>query len=245
MWTISVFLLIGALYIIPLLVNKKWPKTLLVYWLIGAACIAFSVTGSLAHEAHHNFIAHMIVHLLLGMIAPLFFVLAKPVTLFVRTLPTAAARRLMRFFKIPNIRLIAHPITASLLNVGGLWLLYTTDLYAMMHTSIFVHYVVHVHIFLAGYVFTHVILSIDFYPHRASWMMRAIVLIVAIAAHNILAKWIYANPLQMITGQQAETGAMWMYYGGGIIEVAIIILLCYEQYERAQKEMKRNVEVTV
>lgn len=218
---------------------------MLVYWLIGAACIAFSITGSLAHEAHHNFTAHMMVHLLLGMIAPLFFVLAKPVTLLVRTLPITVARRLMRFFKMPYIRLIGHPITAALFNIGGLWLLYTTDLYEMMHTSVFVHYVIHLHIFLAGYVFTHVILCIDFYPHRASWRLRAIVLILAIAGHNILAKWIYANPLQMVSQQQAETGAMWMYYGGGIIELAIIILLCYEQYQSAQKGIKRNVEVTV
>lgn len=245
MWTISVFLLISALYIIPLLVNKKWPKTLLVYWLIGAACIAFSITGSLAHDAHHHFTAHMLVHLLLGMVAPLFFVLAKPVALLISTLPTTVARRVMRFFKMPYIRLIGHPITASLLNIGGLWLLYTTDLYAMMHASVFVHYVIHLHIFLAGYVFTHVILSIDFYPHRASWRLRAIVLILAIAGHNVLAKWIYANPLQMISQQQAETGAIWMYYGGGIIELAIIILLCYEQYQSAQKRIKGNVEVTV
>ena len=245
MWTIIVFLLISALYIIPLLVNKKWPRILLVYWLIGAACIAFSITGSLARDAHHHFTAHMIVHLLLGMIAPLFFVLAKPVMLFVRTLPTTASRRLMHFFKMPYIRLIAHPMTAALLNVGGLWLLYTTDLYGMMHTSALVHYIVHLHIFFAGYVFTHVILSIDFYPHRASWRLRAIVLIVAIAAHNILAKWIYANPLQMISQQQAEMGAMWMYYGGAIIELAIIILLCYEQYQRVQKDMKRDVELTM
>ena len=245
MWTISIFLLISAPYLIPLLINKNWQRTLLVYWLIGAACIAFSITGTLARDAHHHFTAHMIVHLLLGMIAPLFFVLAKPVTLFVRTLPTKVARRVMRFFKKPYIRFIGHPITASLLNVGGLWLLYTTDLYGMMHTSIFVHYVIHLHIFLVGYVFTHVILAIDFYPHRASWQLRAIVLVAAIEAHNILAKWIYANPRQLISQQQAEAGAMWMYYGGAIVELAIIILLCYEQYRRAQKGMQRNVEVTV
>lgn len=245
MWTIYIFLLISALYIIPLLINKKWPRILLVYWLIGAACIAVSITGSLAHEAHHNFTAHMTVHLLLGMIAPLFFVLAKPVTLLVRTLPTTFARRLMRFFKRPYIRLIGHPITAALLNIGGLWLLYTTDLYGMMHTSVFTHYVIHLHIFLASYVFTHVILAIDFYPHRALWQLRAIVLILAIAGHNILAKWIYANPPQMVSQQQAETGAMWMYYGGGIVELAIIIVLCYEQYQSAQKRIKTSVEVTV
>ena len=245
MWTILIFLFISALYVIPLLINKKWPKILLVYWLIGAACAAFSLTGSLAHEAHHNFTAHMLVHLLLGMIAPLFFVLAKPIALLVRTLPTIVARRLMRFFKLPYIRLIGHPITASLLNMGGLWLLYTTDLYGMMHTSAVIHYVIHLHIFLAGYLFTQVILAVDFYPQRASWQMRAIVLILAIAAHNILAKWIYANPLEMFHPQQVEAGAMWMYYGGGIVEIAIIILLCYEQYRTAQKGAKRTVEVAL
>ena len=93
----------------------------------------------------------------------------------------------------------------------------------MMHTSIFVHSVIHLHIFLAGYVFTRVILAIDFYPHRASWQLRAIVLVVAIEAHNILAKWIYANPRQMMSQQQAEAGAMWMYYGGQLVELAIIV----------------------
>lgn len=243
--TLLVFILIAAPYAMAAEITGKWPVKRILYWLLGAVCITFSITGSLAHEAHHNFVSHMTVHLLLGMAAPLFFVLAKPVTLLLRIMPVKLARGMMRLSKTNYARFIGHPITASLLNIGGLWLLYTTDLYMAMHMSMAVHYVVHLHIFLAGYLFTHVLLSMDFNPHRASWSLRSVVLVLSIAAHNILAKWLYANPPHMVTAEQAETGAQWMYYGGGVIELIIITFLCYEWYMAIQKETKRNIQASL
>ena len=243
--TLLVTVFITAPYIMAAVISDNWPVRRSLFWLLGAVCIAFAMTGSLAHEAHHNFLAHMTVHLLVGMAAPLFFVLAKPMTLLVRVLPVKAARGVMRLSKTHYARFISHPITAALLNIGGLWLLYTTDLYMAMHMSMTVHYLVHLHIFLAGYLFTHVLLSIDFNPHRAPWMMRSVVLILSIAAHNILAKWIYANPPHMTTAEQAELGAQWMYYGGAVIELAIISFLCYEWYTAMQKSAKRDMEAHV
>ena len=240
-----VFLVIVIPYVMAAEAKGKWPIRRSFYWVIGAACIAFSITGSLAHEAHHNFVAHMKVHLLLGMVAPLFFVLAKPLTLLLRILPVKTARGMMRLSKTRYARLVSHPIVVALLNVGGLWLLYTTDLYMMMHTSMEIHYIVHLHIFLAGYLFTHALLSGDFHPHRASWIMRSVVLVLSIAAHNILAKWLYANPPHMATAGQAETGAQWMYYGGGAVELLIITLLCHEWYKGMQKESGKKIEVSV
>ncbi|MGM9950331.1 MAG: cytochrome c oxidase assembly protein [Lysinibacillus sp.] len=240
-----VFLVIVTPYVMAAEAKGKWPIKRGLYWAIGAACIAFSITGSLAHEAHHHFVAHMMVHLLLGMAAPLFFVLAKPLTLLLRIMPVKTARGMMRLSKTRYARLVSHPITAALLNAGGLWLLYTTDLYMMMHMSMAVHYLVHLHIFLAGYLFTHALLSVDFNPHRASWMMRSVVLVLSIAAHNILAKWLYANPPHMATAWQAETGAQWMYYGGGVVELLIIILLCHEWYRAMQKGAGKKIEASV
>lgn len=236
-----VFILIAAPYVMAAEIKGGWPARRILYWVIGAGCIAFSITGSLAQEAHHYFVAHMTVHLLLGMAAPLFFVLAKPVTLLVRILPVKTARSMMKLSKTRYARFISHPFTATVLNIGGLWVLYTTDLYRAMHMSMVVHYIVHLHIFLAGYLFTHVLLSADFNPHRAPWLLRSGVLVLSIAAHNILAKWLYANPPYMATAEQAEIGAQWMYYGGGVIELIIITLLCYEWYRGMQKEAQRNV----
>ncbi len=239
-----VFVSIVTPYIMAAEVKGKWPVRRIFYWAIGAGCMAFSITGTLAQEAHHHFVAHMIVHLLLGMAAPLFFVLAKPVTLLLRIMPVKTARGMMRLSKTRFARFINHPITAAVLNIGGLWVLYTTNLYMAMHMSLAVHYIVHLHIFLAGYLFTHVLLSVDFNPHRAPWLLRSGVLIFSIAAHNILAKWLYANPPHMTTAGQAEAGAKWMYYGGGVVELIIISLLCYEWYTNMQKEAKRNMEAS-
>ena len=240
-----VFLVLVTPYVMAAEAKGKWPIRRSFYWAVGAACIAFSITGSLAHEAHHDFIAHMKVHLLLGMAAPFFLVLAKPLTLLLRIIPVKAARGMMKLSKTRYAHLVGHPVTAALLNVCGLWLLYTTDLYMMMHMSMAIHYIVHVHIFLAGYLFTHALLSVDFHPHRGSWMMRSAILVLSIAAHNILAKWLYANPPHMATVGQAETGAQWMYYGGGVIELLIITLLCHEWYRGMQRGAGKKMEAGV
>ena len=76
-------------------------------------------------------------------------------------------------------------------------------------------------------------------------MMRSAILVLSIAAHNILAKWLYANPPHMTTVGQAETGAQWMYYGGGVIELLIITLLCHEWYRGMQRGAGKKMEAGV
>lgn len=78
---------------------RKWPLHRYVFWIFGVVCAAAAVVGPLADQAHYDFIAHMIGHLLLGMMAPLLLVLAAPMTLFLRTVNVQTARRLSRILK--------------------------------------------------------------------------------------------------------------------------------------------------
>ena len=87
--------------------------------------------------------------------------LAAPMTLLLRTLPVNKARVLSRLLKNPYVRFIRHPIIASILNVGGLWLLYTTSLFNLMHEHILLYVFIHLHIFLAGYLFTIAFIYFD------------------------------------------------------------------------------------
>lgn len=201
-----------------------------ICWVAGIIAAVVAVTGPLARAAHHSFTAHMITHLLLGMLAPLLLVLARPVTVLLRALSAASARRLTRVLRSVPIRIVTEPIVAALLNVGGLWLLYTTDLYAAMHTNLVLHAVVHLHMFLAGYAFTVAIIDVDPMPHRRSHRHRALILIIALAAHDILAKYLYTRPPPGVSPASAETGAMIMYYGGDTIDLALITLLCAHWY---------------
>lgn len=170
--------------------RSPWPAHRSVSWYLGLACAAAGVLGPVAEAAHTSFSAHMLGHLLLGMAAPLLLVLGAPVTLMLRVLPVPAARRVSWLLRSPWVRLVSDPVVAATLNAGGLWTLCTTELYQAMHASALVHALV----LLAGYLFTASLVGVDPDPHRASMALRSVVLVGFIAAHSILAKWLYAHP---------------------------------------------------
>ena len=130
-----------------------------------------------------------------------------------------------RVLRSPYVRIITHPVVAALFNGGGLWVLYTTPLFHGMHGSVWLHALVHTHIFLAGYVFTASVVGVDPDPHRATFRLRAGVLIAFIAAHSVLAKWLYAHPPMGVAAVDAQVGAQLMYYGGDAVDVLLIVLL--------------------
>jgi putative membrane protein len=238
------FVLLLVIYLVFVFLTihrqKTWPVYRVFLWLVGVSCAIGAVTGPIAVYGHMYFNVHMIGHLLLGMLAPLLMVLAAPMTLIFRTLNVGTARRLSRILRTAPIRFINNPIVASLLNVGGLWVLYTSSLFNTMQQSIFLHVVVHFHVFLAGFVFTSAFIYIDPTPHRTSFAHRAMVLLLALSGHNILAKHIYAYPPQGISPNQAESGAIIMYYGGDAIDLVLIIILCFQWYKTTRPQRMVN-----
>ena len=113
---------------------------------------------------------------------------------------------------------------AAVLNVGGLWLLYAGGLYAELHHHPWLHLAVHAHVLASGYLLTQALVGVDPMAHRRGFVHRAVVLVLVVAAHDILAKHIYAHPPVGVFDGRA--GAMLMYYGGDAISVLLMILLC-------------------
>lgn len=230
----SALALLGSIltaYLVAVLILRrhgtKWPLPRTLAWLGGVLAVGTALIGPLAERAHHDFVVHMGGHVLLGMLGPLLLVLAAPVTLALRTLPVGAARRLSRILTSPLARFLTNPFVAAVLNIGGLWLLYRTGLYAATHTDPLLHALVHLHVPAAGYLFAFAILGgPDPAPHRLSAPWRATALVAAIAAHNILAKVLYATPSEGVPVEQARAGAELMYYLGAPIEIALIFLVC-------------------
>ena len=240
-----VFILIMLIiYIVATILSnrhyKRWPLYRIVFWVLGLICAAIAVVGPLAYRAHNDFTIHMLVHLLLGMLAPIFIALAAPMTLFLRTLNVKAARRLSSVLKSKPLQILTHPIIATLLNLGGLWILYTTNLYSMMHKSILLHLFIHFHVFIAGYLFTTSMIYIDPISHRYSYKYRSIILIVASAGHGILSKYIYAHPPAGVVTEQAEIGGVLMYYGGDFIDIVLIFILCLQWSRGSRSRTKGN-----
>jgi putative membrane protein len=193
--------------------------------------VAFStmaVVGPVADHGHHDFRVHMLGHTLLGMLGPLLLVLAAPATLALRALPVQDARRVSAVLRRPLVAGVSHPVVAAVVNVGGLWLLYRTGLYTASTGSPILHLLVHLHVFLAGCLFALAIVGPDPAPHRPGPPVRAVVLILAIAAHNVLAKTIYAFPPPGVDPAQAAGAGRLMYYAALPVELTMIAVLCRE-----------------
>ncbi|MCY1159927.1 MAG: hypothetical protein MOP51_2952 [Citricoccus sp.] len=211
-------------------VRSRWPVRRTVCWYAGLGCVAAALLGPVGQAARGGFTAHMTGHLLLGMIAPLLLVLAAPVTLVLRALPVRAARSLTRLLRRRAVRVITHPVVTAVLSAGGLWVLYTTALYPLMHGSPLVHALVHAHVLLAGYLFTAALVGPDPDPHRTSMAMRSVVLVAFIASHSVLAKWLFAHPPAGVGQADGQAGAQLMYYGGDAVDVLLIVLLFSRWY---------------
>jgi putative membrane protein len=235
-----VWLVFAAAYVGPALAHRTrrpWPFHRSLLWLAGLVCVYAGVrVAASLHPA--DFAGHTLGHLLVGMLGPLLLVAAAPMTLALRSLDAVPARRLSRVLRSRPVRFVTHPVPALVLNMGGLWLLFGTDLYSRMHDNAILAGLVHVHFLLSGYVLTAALVGTDPNPHRASFALRSVTLIAGLAAHNILAKYLYGHPPVGVSARDAEDGSVVMYYGGGAVEAVLIVLLCAQWY-RASDPRRR------
>lgn len=192
--------------------------------------------------AHHHFSLHMVQHLLIGMFAPIALVMAAPVSLLLRSIPTRVAKQLIRLLHSRLFYGLSHPFTALALNMGGMYLLYLTPLYVLSLNNVAIHYLVHWHFLMAGYLFTWSLIGIDPAPRRPSYKLRMFFLFCSIAAHALLAKLMYGYLLPKGAGYSAaeiQQAAQLMYYAGDLAELIIAIILFNRIY--AQNFPKRLV----
>src|SRR5690606_2462740 len=125
--------------------HRRWPARRIFFFAGGCALLLAALLPPVMDIAHHSLRGHMLQHLLLGMFAPLGLVLGAPGTLLLRTLPVRAARALMTFLRVRVVRVVIHPLTAALLDMGGMYLLYLTPLYALSRHDPFLHGFIHLH----------------------------------------------------------------------------------------------------
>jgi putative membrane protein len=235
-------LLVGAIgYLAAAAASRgrgRWPAYRNTLWCGGLGAVAASALGPLSEAAHRDFPAHMAQHLLLGMLGPLLLVSAAPVTLALRVLPVSHGRRLSRLLASQPVRYVSHPVTAAVLNMGGLWILYTTGLYQAMREHQALHIVVHAHVLVAGYLLTFALVGVDPAPHRPGYSSRAAVLVLYLAAHAILAKYLYAHPPAGMPSSQGQRGAMLMYYGGDAVALGLIVAFCSQWLAAARPRQR-------
>lgn len=220
--------------------GRSWPWYRVALWCAGVVAAAAPILGPFAAATHESFVAHALGHVVGGMLAPLLLVLAAPVTLALRTLDTTPARRLSRLLGSLPVRLLVHPVTMGIVSTASLWLVYATWIYDAAHGSALVHVFVHVHTVIVGYLFTAAIVGVDPAPHPTSRVLRAVVLVLTMAAHAVLAKHLFANPPASAELADGQLGAQTMYYVGGAVELVIVVVFCAQWYRASGRRLERD-----
>ena len=206
---------------------RPWSRWRTAGFLAGCGLLAGALLPPLAPFAHDDFRGHMLQHLLIGMYAPLGLVLGAPVTLLLRTLPTAGARKLTGLLHTRPARLLANPVTALALSTGTLPVLYCTPLYGSTVSQPALHWALHAHFLLSGALFAWAIAGPDPAPARPGVPARLFVLGAAIAAHATVSQLLYGGFLIDVPAPIVEVrgGAEIMYYGGDIAELLLAAAL--------------------
>ncbi|MDC7121613.1 cytochrome c oxidase assembly protein [Cellulomonas fimi] len=224
--------------------STPWPAARTASWVAGATLVGVAVSPPLTALAHADPRGHMAQHLLVGMYAPVALVLAAPVTLTLAASAPATGRRLSAVLRRPVVHTLTHPVTAAVLSVGGLAVLYLTPLYATTLRSDVVHAAVTVHLLVSGTLFAWAVAGPDPAPRRPRTATRLTVLVLAAGAHAALAKTLFAHAGTLPPGAgqpraATEAAAQWMYYGGDLAEVALAVALLGAWYRRTRPRGSR------
>jgi putative copper resistance protein D len=217
---LGIVLLSTALYLRGVYRLRKqgdsWPRYRIISFLAGMYFIILATSGGIGVYAHFSFSYHMIAHMILGMIAPIFIVLSAPITLALRTLPQGRTptERGVRGTLVAALhsRLVSvwvNPIVALLLFDGSLFVLYFTSLFGGMMQSHIGHFAMNLHFVLAGLLFFHVIIGVDPNPKRVPHLMRIVILFAAMSIHAFFSVALMSSTALLDGGYFAQLNRPW------------------------------------
>src|SRR5256886_5169322 len=167
--------------------GDHWPVTRTLSFLVpGLGSIAVATMSGLAAYDDVLLSVHMVQHMVLAMISPIFLALGAPVTLALRTLPVRPRRTLVAALHSRAARILAFPLVAYVLFVANPFVLYFTGLYRLTLEHSWLHELVHVHFVVTGCLFFWPLIGLDPLPGRWPYPGRALLMLLSTPFHAVL-----------------------------------------------------------
>jgi putative copper resistance protein D len=240
--------------------GDAWPVGRTVAWFLGLLVVAWSTIGGLGVYSHVLFSAHMVSHMLLSMVAPIFLVLGAPVTLALRTLPgprqpgdVSPRTLLTSFLGSRFLHVLTHPVVPPVLFVGSLYALYFTPLFGFLMREHWGHTAMEVHFLLVGSLFYYVIIGVDPSPRRLPPLARFGIMLVTLPFHAFFSIAIMSSSRVLAESYWAtldrpySTDLLADQYLGGSVSwalgevplVLVMIALLWQWFRSDQREARR------
>lgn len=190
---IAVAVIAAYLYLrAALLLNRRgdnWPWVRGLMWLVGLAALVFFTSGGPSVYGRVLFSAHMLDHMALTMIVPVFLVLGAPVTLALRALAprhdgTRGPREwVMILVHSRPAAVVTHPLFVAANFAGSIVLFYYSDAFGFALREHAGHELMTVHFVITGYLFILSMIGTDPVPRRAPYPLRLLLLLATMAFH--------------------------------------------------------------
>ncbi len=170
--------------------GDRWPLGRTLAWATGLlTIIAVTMTG-IATYAPVLFSTHMIQHMVLSMLSPIFLVLGAPLTLALRALKPAAIRGdrgprewLTIVLHSRAMKFIGHPATATIIFMVSTYAVYFTPLFGYLMRAHVGHLAMLVHFLATGTLFFWVLIGVDPTPRKLPYVAKMLLLFVTMPFH--------------------------------------------------------------
>ncbi len=195
--------------------GDKWQWFRSVNWVIGLLVLTYITSGPPSVYGRVLFSAHMVDHMALTMVAPIFLVLGAPVTLALRALPargdgTRGIREwVLVFVQSRFSQLVTHPLFAAANFAGSIVLFYFSDAVGFAMRDHVGHELMILHFSLTGYIFVLSMIGTDPLPRRAPYPMRLLLLLATMAFHAFFGVTIMGGTSLLAADYFGNLGRAW------------------------------------
>jgi putative membrane protein len=233
--------------------GDEWPISRTVLFLGGGiAPMAFVTIGGIGVYDDTMLSLHMIQHMVLGMIAPVFLALGAPVTLALRTLPARSRGWLVAALHSRIAKVLAFPLVSFGLYVATPFALYFSGLYQLTLEHEWLHDLTHVHFILIGCLFFWPLIGVDPLPGRWPYPARGLLMLLSTPFHAVLGLTIMQSTrllggdyypslhlagVNAVADQRLAGGILWA--GGEVVSVTMLAALVVQWMKSSDRESRR------
>jgi cytochrome c oxidase assembly factor CtaG len=233
--------------------GDHWAAGRTVAFVLGGlgSIAAVTVTGI---EAYDDTLlsVHMVQHMMLAMVGPIFLALGAPVTLALRTLRAGPRKALLTVLHSRIVKVLTFPLVAFGLFIANPFALYFTGLYRMSLEHDWLHEWVHLHFIVTGCLFFWPLLGLDPLPNRWPYPGRALLMVLSVPFHTVLGLTIMQSKTLLAgdyypglhlawadphSDQVLAGGILWA--GGEIVSVIMLGILVVQWSKESEREAKR------
>lgn len=176
--------------------GDKWPVYRTVsFVLLGLGAIFVALFSFLGVYDTVLFWVHMVQHMLLNMVAPVFLVFGAPVTLALRALPKRPRGVLLAVLHSRFAKVLLFPPLTMLLMVGYPFALYMSGWYEATLRNDFLHDSLHLFLVTIGCLFFFPLLAVDPVPIKMPYPIRLLLFFLTMPFHAFLGVTIMGSSL--------------------------------------------------